>query len=284
MAKTRKQKGGVCFGRSCKRKSEISNLIDILKEDQPLWMVQLPLHYVSKSQINTPDNGVYAVFVAAQSSYKKGIMKALIKKGANFDDAVDMNNDRPLHYAANANNYEAVREICEALTRGNRIIDSKNEKGETALMRAVINLHEDCVKVLLDYGAKPNLRNERGESAIEIIGDIVGDEDYFQEIYDEIYELLVAHGATPPVTTTTIPFRIEEENVGKKKIPKGTDNSISYNTIENGDDMVNFDNEFEHERYYKRSTFNSFPTPKKNPSTRKLIKTIRRYKANVNNS
>jgi hypothetical protein len=48
--------------------------------------------------------------------------------------------------------------------------------------------------------------------------------------------------------------------------------------------MVNFDDEFKHGRYYKRSTFNSLPNPKKNPLTRKQIEIIRTYKANINKS
>jgi hypothetical protein len=71
---------------------------------------------------------------------------------------------------------------------------------------------------------------------------------------------------------------IEKRNI---KIPK---NEITYEPLVNGENMVNFHDEFEFGRYYKDSTFESFPVKshgyKENPSTRKPIKpeNIKKYK------
>lgn len=66
-------------------------------------------------------------------------------------------------------------------------------------------------------------------------------------------------------------------------IPRNTTNIIMGDEIEEGENMVNFHGESNLGRYYKKSTFNAIPTPKKNPFTRKLIeaKNIIPYRARL---
>lgn len=77
------------------------------------------------------------------------------------------------------------------------------------------------------------------------------------------------------------------EHIGERNIPAESDNIISMNTIENGDEMVEL-----HERpmhYYKRSSINSLlsapgPWPKTNPLTAQNItspRNMKRYTARV---
>lgn len=60
--------------------------------------------------------------------------------------------------------------------------------------------------------------------------------------------------------------------------------TILMSNIKNGDEMINFHDEYKYNRYYKRNEFNQLPgNPKKNPYTRKNIKpsNIKRYKAHL---
>lgn len=88
----------------------------------------------------------------------------------------------------------------------------------------------------------------------------------------------------------------EPENVyrnipdaGLLNIPSGATNTITMNTIAEGDDMVNFHGEHGYGRFYKQSTFDQLPIMnsylyKKNPTTRRTIRrnnTLRKYKAHL---
>jgi hypothetical protein len=57
---------------------------------------------------------------------------------------------------------------------------------------------------------------------------------------------------------------IPVENIGSRFLPVNAENTIMGNAIEDGNLMVNFQNEFGHGRYYKRSTYNLMEQ-KKNP-------------------
>jgi hypothetical protein len=60
--------------------------------------------------------------------------------------------------------------------------------------------------------------------------------------------------------------------------------TVLLSNIQDGDEMVNFHNEYNFNRYYKRNEFNQLPgNRKKNPFTRKTIKpsNIKRYKAHL---
>jgi hypothetical protein len=75
-------------------------------------------------------------------------------------------------------------------------------------------------------------------------------------------------------------------NVNYINVPANTTNSITDELIEEGNHMVTFHgnlNRPNSKRYYKKSTFNSLQSPKKNPFTRELIKSsnIKKYKARI---
>jgi hypothetical protein len=80
---------------------------------------------------------------------------------------------------------------------------------------------------------------------------------------------------------------IVEENVAGppvlKNIPRNAENAVMMEPIADGNNMVNFHGEYDLGRYYKKSTYNSFVVPKKNPFTRRAIRTrnVVRYKAKV---
>ena len=71
---------------------------------------------------------------------------------------------------------------------------------------------------------------------------------------------------------------IPVQNIGSRFLPVNAENTIMGNAIEDGDPMVNFQNEFSHGRYYKRSTYNAMQQ-KKNPYTQVPITALRQYTA-----
>ena len=72
---------------------------------------------------------------------------------------------------------------------------------------------------------------------------------------------------------------IPVENIGTRFLPMNTENTIMGNAIVDGDEMVNFQDEFSHGRYYKRSTYNAM-NPKRNPyNPGAPITALRQYRA-----
>lgn len=65
---------------------------------------------------------------------------------------------------------------------------------------------------------------------------------------------------------------------GNRNVPANAENAVMLNSIQNGDEMVDFHGEsaLAEPRYYKKSTFNSLPKnargTKKNPFTRANIR------------
>lgn len=78
-----------------------------------------------------------------------------------------------------------------------------------------------------------------------------------------------AHAAAPVVP------------LAQRNIPEGSNNTITMNAIHNGNEMVNFHNEYAVGRYYKRHTYNMLPNPKINPYSRAHIANPARYIAHV---
>lgn len=78
------------------------------------------------------------------------------------------------------------------------------------------------------------------------------------------------------------------KHVYERPVPRGTKNAITWESIRNQNEMVNFQGEKNgYGRHYKESTWNSFAKNefgyKQNPFTRKIIgaKNVYRYTANV---
>jgi hypothetical protein len=71
---------------------------------------------------------------------------------------------------------------------------------------------------------------------------------------------------------------IPVQNIGSRFLPVNAENTITSNAIEDGNLMVNFQNEFQHGRYYKQSTYNAMQQ-KKNPYTQAPITALKQYTA-----
>lgn len=64
-----------------------------------------------------------------------------------------------------------------------------------------------------------------------------------------------------------------------RKIPADAENAVTFEQIPDGERMVNFHDEYKHDRYYTQSTYEKLPVPKMNPYTRKAIESYKVYQA-----
>lgn len=88
-----------------------------------------------------------------------GIAQALIAKGAD----VNKPGWAPLHYAATNGHLEVMRLLLDH----HAYIDASSPNGSTPLMMAALYGTPSAVKLLLEAGADPLLRNELGLTAID---------------------------------------------------------------------------------------------------------------------
>jgi hypothetical protein len=75
--------------------------------------------------------------------------------------------------------------------------------------------------------------------------------------------------------------RNSNASLNTRIIPAGSQNALLSNAIRNGNRMVNFQGEYGRGRYYKQSTYNKIPEPKRNPFSRERITYKTQYKAHV---
>ncbi|XP_021194831.3 serine/threonine-protein phosphatase 6 regulatory ankyrin repeat subunit C isoform X2 [Helicoverpa armigera] len=96
---------------------------------------------------------------AVLEGWETGVRIA-IENGADIT-ARDNKHETPIHSAAIIGNVEILNHIISAAADHN-IIDATNSQGETALVKAVVNGHLECVKKLLEEGADitKTLRNQ----------------------------------------------------------------------------------------------------------------------------
>jgi len=153
--------------------------------------------------------------------------------------------------------------------------------GSTPLIIAAKSGLVDALDHILDWGSDGilmgveniqtyiNMRDNTGKSAYDYM------EDYNNNtrIRDEMLQKLRNLGATAG-------SNLEIENIGEKPITtKDPVNTYTHNNIKNGNNMMNFNDEFKYGRYYTKASFNTFP--KVNPYTRKKIRKAYTYKAKL---
>jgi ankyrin repeat protein len=87
------------------------------------------------------------------------LVKLLIAKDAD----VNKTGWTPLHYAASG----AKMNIIEILLEHSAYIDAESPNGSTPLMLAAMYGNADCVRLLLESGADPTLKNHLGLNAAD---------------------------------------------------------------------------------------------------------------------
>ena len=94
-----------------------------------------------------------ALHLVGISNISAPVVRALIKAGAEVD-ALDSNQDSPLHYAAQFN-----PAAVQVLVQANAKVNVLNEWNNSPLYRAARNNHSEAVVCLCKAGADPYLGN-----------------------------------------------------------------------------------------------------------------------------
>lgn len=111
-------------------------------------------------------------------------------------DLFSTDQSTPLHFAASEGRADAVLDLLSHNISKVLHINQKNEKNETAVMKAVINGHFEVCKIFIDRGALVSLRatNKDGDTLMDIAAK-KGYADIFKLLYTHEYSDTVAKDA-----------------------------------------------------------------------------------------
>jgi uncharacterized protein len=125
-----------------------------------------PSHKAAQVLIDWPKTDVNILNAKGESPLMLAILKGqqevvdqLLKKGAD----VNKTGWTPLHYAASSGQVTMIGQLLE----NNAYIDAESPNGTTPLMMAAMYGSTAAVKLLLDEGADPQLKNQQGLSALD---------------------------------------------------------------------------------------------------------------------
>ncbi len=180
------------------------------------------------------------------------IRKRLIEAGANIN--LQDNNGNTLLITASEKNQP---KIVELLVNASANLNIQNHSGQTALMHACRAGNREIVSALIHAGADVNIKTNNGQTALNMTNN------------EEIRNILISAGAIDA-----------GPEYPSKNIPRGSENAIFGEQIEDGQIMANIPGEFGY-RYYKKSTYNAMPEPKIHPITRVPMGSISFYKARL---
>lgn len=107
------------------------------------------------------EQGESALMMAAIKGHVRQARR-LIQRGAE----VNKTGWTPLHYAASRAEPDSV-EMARLLLEHHAYIDAESPNRSTPLMLAAMYGHADVVRLLLEEGADPSLRNEQGLTAVD---------------------------------------------------------------------------------------------------------------------
>jgi ankyrin repeat protein len=117
---------------------------------------------------NAVDDDLDSALTIAAFIHDIKLVKLLTSHGADVNYR-NHNGLTPLHDAAFAS-LKAAQEISRILLDQGAYVNALDSLGRTPLMCAVDNRNVDLVKILLERGADPTLRNNHGERALDLIG------------------------------------------------------------------------------------------------------------------
>lgn len=180
-----------------------------------------------------------------------------------------------------------VSRIRRLLNSGNINIHERDRNQNTPLHIAADEENFEIVKLLVENGANVNLEN------------IYGETPYYLTHNNDIRAYLVANGANPSIqphtslyintinntTNNTTNTNMLLNNYLNYRVVPTTETAIMTN-IRQGQNMVNFHNEYKYGRHYTRNNYNKFvkvDNKKINPYTRRPIEpsNIQYYRANL---
>mmetsp|Transcript_932 Transcript_932/g.1405 ORF Transcript_932/g.1405 Transcript_932/m.1405 type:complete len:336 (-) Transcript_932:180-1187(-) len=119
------------------------------------------------ARVNSRDNFDRIPLHLAARNGDKQTCKHLLNFGSNIEARDCRCSWRPLHYACRVGSNDALHTL---LTNGVKV-NAQTKAGNTGLHLACDRCLVEKVKLLLEWGANPNLRNARGERCVDVIGE-----------------------------------------------------------------------------------------------------------------
>ncbi|XP_011279206.3 ankyrin repeat and EF-hand domain-containing protein 1 isoform X2 [Felis catus] len=126
-------------------------------------LASLKKAFESGIPVDMKDNYYKTPLMTACASGNMDAVKFLLEKGANVN-ATDNFLWTPLHFAC----HTGQQDIVELLVKSGAVIDAVSINNTTPLTRAIESCRLDTVKYLLDIGAKFQLENRKGHTAMDI--------------------------------------------------------------------------------------------------------------------
>lgn len=207
--------------------------------------VQAALEKGADVNFEIPGKG-FTILMLASTYSNKTVVKMLLEKGAHVNKKTTDKEFTALMYA---NESKESTEITKLLIDHGADVNATSNAGETALMWSSRRGLVEVVQLLIDNGADINRVTDDGETALSLAEN------------SAVRELLLKEKA--------------KATTNYRNIPKGTENSLLFDEIQNNDLMVNFPRnnvktEYNYGSYYKNG--NSVRALKKNPQTRRNLR------------
>ncbi|KAF4929563.1 Vegetative incompatibility protein HET-E-1 [Colletotrichum viniferum] len=156
--------------RRCQQ-SGLSNcqVTDVGKEFFDLYLSSSTLRILRRNHLgNLYDNSFTALHLSVQNEKRILATLHLIHRKAKLVHAVDDFGNTPLHTATLANNVLGMRVLLYANKKAPSDYNCKGESGDTPLHMACRMGYRAAVKVLVEAGADPYIRNDDGLTAMDI--------------------------------------------------------------------------------------------------------------------
>uniref|UniRef100_A0A2K6EV96 Ankyrin repeat and EF-hand domain containing 1 n=2 Tax=Propithecus coquereli TaxID=379532 RepID=A0A2K6EV96_PROCO len=173
-------------------------------------LASLKKAFESGIPVDMKDNYYKTPLMMACASGNIDVVKFLLEKGANVN-ATDNFLWTPLHYACHA----GQQDIVELLVKSGALIDAVSINNSTPLSRAIESCRPDTVKYLLDIGAKFQLENRKGHSAMDIAKAYADDRviSLIKEKLDNLPKPAKSQKlkGKPPLKPKTEPLEIKKE-------------------------------------------------------------------------
>jgi hypothetical protein len=177
---------------------------------------------------------------------------------------------------------------------------NENENEEPEVKVSGIVMHRDCLKILQDATGNRITPGDE-DTLIESVRRpcFSGHQYQFYEWEKEILEHGGGKFKSPrenielketildcmepfiaEILATKNNIVVRRNNTNVRSLPANAINTITHGNIQDGNNMVNFQNEFKYGRFYTKNTYDKFKL-KQNPVTREPIKEVKSYKASV---
>ncbi len=121
------------------------------------------------AKVNAKDLNGYTPLMWAARTSKNDILNLLLSHGANIN-VKDKRGNTPLLLAARYSKSKVVKSLLNRIGKRVRVVyvNAQDKKGNTPLLWAVKKNKSKVVTLLLQYGANPNIRNNKGNNAWDL--------------------------------------------------------------------------------------------------------------------